>query len=365
MRAVRAAGAAGKAAQGGAAHLKLERVAGISPAAPAGECSPAAPWVTPSDLAAHAVRRCCQRGLSPPYPPHTGRRGARRAEAREAAFAPAGRLYPSQHGVPRCSRVPGGRAITHAPTRGTREGVTRPREARWLMARQSFGPFEAERMTADDEGDDSSRLLSRQGPDLQDGGASSETRDHIFASGGRKSGFVAASRAGRRTSLKGTARRRRHFAPLPFTTALPMVFAGREGVGSTAVPRGCCKRWLGAPISAAPGREPRRGSRCGGAIAARRRVGSRAAPSDPARQRPASVPDAAPTLPDASARWERRLAAFLRFKGSFKAARGVRELSRYLVGWREGGESPMCAPPCPTTLCVGRRLPYLKTAIKS
>ena len=39
-------------------------------------------------------------------------------------------------------------------------------------------------MTADDEGDDSSRLLSRQGPDLQDGGASSETRDHIFASGG-------------------------------------------------------------------------------------------------------------------------------------------------------------------------------------
>ena len=37
-------------------------------------------------------------------------------------------------------------------------------------------------MTADDEGDDSSRLLSRQGPDLQDGGASSETRDHIFAS---------------------------------------------------------------------------------------------------------------------------------------------------------------------------------------
>ena len=36
-------------------------------------------------------------------------------------------------------------------------------------------------MTADDEGDDSSRLLSRQGPDLQDGGASSESRDDIFA----------------------------------------------------------------------------------------------------------------------------------------------------------------------------------------
>ena len=27
---------------------------------PAGECSPAAPWVTPNDLAAQAVRRCCQ-----------------------------------------------------------------------------------------------------------------------------------------------------------------------------------------------------------------------------------------------------------------------------------------------------------------
>ena len=142
-----------------------ERVAGRPPATPAGECSPAAPWVTPSDLAAHAVRRCCQRGLSPPYPPHTGRRGARRAEAREAAFAPAGRLYPSQHGVPRCSRVPGGRAITHAPTRGTREGVTRPREARWLMARQSFGPFEAGVVAANDEDDEASRLLWMQSPD--------------------------------------------------------------------------------------------------------------------------------------------------------------------------------------------------------
>ena len=159
---MRAAGAAGKAAQARRGALKLERVAGISPAAPAGDCSPAAPWVTPSDLAAHAVRRCCQRGLSPPYPPHTGRRGARRTEAREAAFAPAGRLYPSQHGVPRCSRVPGGRAITHAPTRGTREGVTRPREARWLMARQSFGPFEAGVVAANDENDEASRLLWTQ-----------------------------------------------------------------------------------------------------------------------------------------------------------------------------------------------------------
>merc|ERR1712086_754927 len=154
----------------------------------------------------------------------------------------------------------------------------------------------------------------------------------------RKSGFLAASRAGRRTSLKGTARRRRHFAPLPSTTALLMVFAGRGGVGSTAVPRGCCKRWLGAPISAAPGREPRRGSRCGGAIAARRRVGSRAAPSDPARQQPASVPDAAPTLRGASAIWGKQLVR--RFPHSSTSRR--RELCWNLVGWREGGEGPMC-----------------------
>ena len=181
------------------------------------------------------MRRCCQRGLSPPYPPHTGRRGARRAEAREAAFAPVGRLYPSQHGVPRCSRVPGGMAITHAPTRGTREGVTRPREARWLMARQSFGPFEAERMTADDEGDDSSRLLSRQGPDLQDGGASSETRDHIFASGGRKSGFVAASRAGRRTSLKKDSSADRRILRTAQSEA-PAETHGRQAVDANAPP---------------------------------------------------------------------------------------------------------------------------------
>ena len=108
-------------------HLKYERV-GKTARSLAGECSPAAPWVTSSDLAAHAVRRCCQGGVSPPYQPHTCRRGARRAEARKAAFAPVGRLCPSQHGVPRCSRVPGGSAITHTPTRGTTSNVTRPRE---------------------------------------------------------------------------------------------------------------------------------------------------------------------------------------------------------------------------------------------
>ena len=117
-----------------------------------------------------------------------------------------------------------------------------------------------------------------------------------------------------------------------------MEFAGRGGVGSTAVPRGCCKRWLGAPILAAPGREPRRGSRCGGAIAARRRVGSRAAPSDPAREGPASVPDAAPTLRGASAIWGKTLVR--RFLHSSTSRR--RELCWNLVGWREGGESPMC-----------------------
>ena len=163
-------------------HLKYERVAGRPPATPAGECFPAAPWVTPSDLAAHAVRRCCQRGLSPPYPPHTGRRGARRAEAREAAWAPVGRMDPSRHVVPRRGRVAGTGVMTHTPTCGTREGVTRRKRPRWANARVSKSQSEAERVTADDEGDDSSRLLSRQGPDLQDGGASSESRDDIFAS---------------------------------------------------------------------------------------------------------------------------------------------------------------------------------------
>ena len=86
-----------------------------------------------------------------------------------------------------------------------------------------------------------------------------------------------------------------------------------------------------------PGAEPRRGSRCGGAIAARRRVGSRAAPSDPARQRPASVPDAAPTLRGASAIWGKQLVR--RFLHSSTSRR--RELCWYLVGWREGGEGPM------------------------
>ena len=52
-------------------------------------------------------------------------------------------------------------------------------------------------MTADDEGDDSSRLLSRQGPDLQDGGASSETRDHIFASRDENPDFWPPAAAGR------------------------------------------------------------------------------------------------------------------------------------------------------------------------
>ena len=183
MRTNRAGGAAGKVVGGASMHLKYERVAGRPPATPAGECSPAAPWVTLSDLAAHAVRRCCQGGLSPPYPPHTGRRGARRAEAREAAWAPVGRMDPSRHVVPRRGRVAGTGVMTHTPTCGTREGVTRRKRPRWANARVSKSQSEAERVTADDEGDDSSRLLSRQGPDLQDGGASSESRDDIFASG--------------------------------------------------------------------------------------------------------------------------------------------------------------------------------------
>ena len=93
-----------------------------------------------------------------------------------------GRMDPSRHVVPRRGRVAGTGVMTHTPTCGTREGVTRRKRPRWANARVSKSQSEAERVTADDEGDDSSRLLSRQGPDLQDGGESSETRDDIFAS---------------------------------------------------------------------------------------------------------------------------------------------------------------------------------------
>ena len=45
----------------GGAWMHLKRASsGKTVDTPAEECSPAAPWVTPSDLAAHAVRRCCQ-----------------------------------------------------------------------------------------------------------------------------------------------------------------------------------------------------------------------------------------------------------------------------------------------------------------
>ena len=45
------------------------------------------------------------------------------------------------------------------------EGETRPREARWVMARLSFGPFEAGMVAANDEDDEASRLLWPQSPD--------------------------------------------------------------------------------------------------------------------------------------------------------------------------------------------------------
>ena len=51
--------AAGKVVGGAWMHLK-QASSGKTVDTPAEECSPAAPWVTPSDLAAHAVRRCCQ-----------------------------------------------------------------------------------------------------------------------------------------------------------------------------------------------------------------------------------------------------------------------------------------------------------------
>ena len=67
-------------------------------------------------------------------------------------------------------------------------------------------------MTADDEGDDSSRLLSRQGPDLQDGGASSESRDDIFASKGDNLVGGPKSRSGEKAQLVLVWRSRRVLA---------------------------------------------------------------------------------------------------------------------------------------------------------
>ena len=245
-----------------------------------------------------------------------------------------GRMDPSRHVVPRRGRVAGTGVMTHTPTCGTREGVTRRKRPRWANARVSKSQPEAERMTADDEGDDSSRLLSRQGPDLQDGGASSETRDHIFASRDENPVYWPPAAAGRRADTRelrddddiSEVER----SPPPFQWYLPV------GEASAAPPfRADVANGGSGHLS----RQPRGGSRGGaavavGAIAARRRVGSRAAPSDPAREGPAPVTDAAPTLPDASARWERRLAAFLRFGGAS-------ELSRDLAGGSQVWFSPV------------------------
>ena len=61
----------------------------------AGECAPAAPWATPSDLAAHAVGRCCQgvyhRRIHPTLPAEGpgGRRRARRLGQWAARSVPA------------------------------------------------------------------------------------------------------------------------------------------------------------------------------------------------------------------------------------------------------------------------------------
>ena len=124
-----------------------------------------------------------------------------RAEAREAAWAPVGRMDPSRHVVPRRGRVAGTGVMTHTPTCGTREGVTRRKRPRWANARVSKSQPEAERMTADDEGNDSSRLLSRQGLDLQDEGASSESRDDIFASRDGNPDFWPPARSGAEAQL--------------------------------------------------------------------------------------------------------------------------------------------------------------------
>merc|ERR1712086_695349 len=198
--------------------------------------------------------------------------------------------------------------------------------------RQSFGPFEAERMTADDEGDDSSRLLSRQGPDLQDGGASSETRDHIFASRDENPVYWPPAAPGAERHLRelrddddiSEVER----SPPPFQWYLPV------GGASAAPP-------LRADVANGGSghlfRQPRGGSRGGAAVAV---APSQLGGAWGAERRPA-VPDAAPTLRGASAIWGKQLVR--RFLHSSTSRR--RELCWNLAGWREGGESPMCIRP--------------------
>ena len=67
-------------------HLKRAS-SGKTVDTPAEECSPAAPWVTPSDLAAHAVRRCCCQGMLGACKAAGKRRPAPRGEKTDVAAA--------------------------------------------------------------------------------------------------------------------------------------------------------------------------------------------------------------------------------------------------------------------------------------
>ena len=169
-------------------------------------------------------------------------------------------------------------------------------------------------MTADDEGDDSSRLLSRQGPDLQDGGASSETRDHIFASGGENPVYWPPAAAGRRTSLKGTARRRRHFRGGAFTTALPMELP--VGGASAAPP---FRADVANGGSGRLFRQPRGGSRGGAAVAVAPSQlggawGAERLPAIPRDNGPHPSRMPRPRCAAQAPSWESRCAAFLHFE---------------------------------------------------
>ena len=117
-------------------------------------------------------------------------------------------------------------------------------------------------MTADDEGDDSSRLLSRQGPDLQDGGASSETRDHIFASRDENPVYWPPAAAGRRADTRELRDdddiSDRERSPPPFQWCLPVGRASAAPPFRADVANGGSGHLF---------RQPRGGSRGGAAVA--------------------------------------------------------------------------------------------------
>ena len=111
---------------------QIRASSGRPPATPAGECSPAAPWVTPSDLAAHAVRRCCQGDVGARAKP-LGKDGQEPRSGRSRRAPPPSPSWPALHGT--CARArqkPAPGSQWGWGRRGTRGGRRRAPPRRWL-----------------------------------------------------------------------------------------------------------------------------------------------------------------------------------------------------------------------------------------